>query len=188
MDSMTTQHGTTEYGASSACSISLNTRLTPEQREKYQNTKVIREILGTAKVIAVVGLSAESTKASNMVASYLQDEGYEIVPVNPRAVEILGQESFPDLKSIPYPVDVVDIFRPVNEIPDIVQDAISIGASAVWMQLRLIDLDSADKALAAGLKVVVDKCIKMEHGRFGGMLHWAGMNTEVVSAQRRKMR
>jgi len=177
----------TAYGANSACAISLNTRFTPEQREKYQNTKVIREILASAKIIAVVGLSTESTKASNMVASYLQDEGYQIVPVNPRATEILGEESYPDLKSIPFPVDVVDIFRPARDIPDIVEDAISIGAKAVWMQLRLVDLDAADKALAAGLKVVADKCIKMEHGRFGGMLHWAGMNTEVISAQRRKM-
>ncbi len=176
----------TEYGANSACSITLNTRLTPEQREKFQNTKLIRQVLASAKTIAIVGLSTETTKASNMVASYLQDEGYKIVPVNPRAIEILGEECYPDLRAIPFPVDVVDIFRPANEIPDIVQDAIDVGAQTVWMQLRLVDIPSAEKAQEAGLNVVVDKCIKMEHGRFGGMLHWAGMNTEVISAQRRK--
>lgn len=175
-----------EFGASTACAITLNTRLTPEQREKFQNTKVIRQILGTAEIIAIVGLSTEPTKASNMVASYLQDEGYRIIPVNPRATEILGEECYPDLRAIPFPVDVVDIFRPANEIPDIVQDAIDIGAKSVWMQLRLVDIPSAEKALAAGLNVIADKCIKMEHGRFGGMLHWAGMNTEVISARRRR--
>ncbi len=174
------------FGANSACTITLNTKLTPEQRQRFQDTKLIRQILATAETIAIVGLSTESTKASNMVASYLQDEGYRIIPVNPRATEILGEECYPDLRSIPFPVDVVDIFRPANEIPDIVQDAIDIGAKTVWMQLRLVDIPSAEKAQAAGLNVVVDKCIKMEHGRFGGMLHWAGMNTEVISAQRRK--
>jgi predicted CoA-binding protein len=175
-----------EYGADSSCPITLNTSLTPEQREKFQNTKLIRQILGTAKTIAIVGLSTESTKASNMVASYLQDEGYRIIPVNPRAMEILGEECYPDLRAIPFPVDVVDIFRPASEIPDVVQDAIDIGAKAVWMQLRLVDIPSAERALQAGLDVVVDKCMKMEHGRFGGMLHWAGMNTEVVTAKRRR--
>jgi uncharacterized protein len=174
-----------EYGAESACTIQMNTRLTPEERSKFQDTRKIRQILGTAETIAIVGVSTESTKASNMVASYLQDEGYRVIPVNPRATEILGEECYPDLRAIPFPVDVVDIFRPPSEIPDIVQDAIDIGAKAVWMQLKLIDLPSAEKALAAGMDVVVDKCMKMEHGRFGGMLHWAGMNTEVVTAKRR---
>lgn len=171
-----------------ACDISLNTKLTPDQRERYQNTKVIRDLLATAKTIAVVGLSTEKTKASNMVASYLQDEGYRIIPVNPRATEILGEKCYPDLKSIPEKVDIVDIFRPASEVAAIVDEAIEIGARAVWMQLRIIDLPSADRALSAGLVVIVDKCIKMEHGRFGGALHWAGMNTEVVTSQRRKAR
>ncbi|HWA82666.1 MAG TPA: CoA-binding protein [Fimbriimonadaceae bacterium] len=167
------------------CDISLNTKLTPEQRERFQNTKTIRDLLATAHTIAVVGLSTEKTKASNMVASYLQDEGYRIVPVHPKATEILGEKCYPDLKSIPEKVDIVDIFRPALEVPGIVEDAIAIGAKAVWMQLRIIDFPSAERALAAGLKVVVDRCIKMEHGRFGGALHWAGMNTEVITARRR---
>lgn len=176
------------FGPSSACDIRLNTSLNEEQRERFQNTRVIRDLLGEAKTIAVVGLSTERTKASNMVASYLQDEGYRIVPINPRAEEILGEKSYPDLKSVPFPIDIVDIFRPPAEIAAIVDDAIEVGAKSVWMQLRLIDLKAADKALDAGLKVVVDRCIKMEHGRYCGALHWAGMNTEVVTAQRRSYR
>lgn len=169
-----------------SCDISLNTRLTPEQRARFQNTRTIRSLLANAKTIAIVGLSTEKTKASNMVASYLQDEGYRIVPVHLSAKEILGEPCYPNLKSIPFPVDIVDVFRPASEVPQIVEDAIAIGAKAVWMQLRIIDLPSADRAIDAGLDVVVDKCMKMEHGRFGGALHWAGMNTEVITARRRK--
>lgn len=176
------------YGPTTACDITLNTRLTPEQRERFQNTKTIREILATAKTIAIVGLSTEKTKASNMAASYLQDEGYRVVPVNPRATEILGEKCYPDLKSIPFPVDVVDIYRPQSEVAAIVDEAIQIGAKAVWQQLRIADLESAQRALDAGLNSIADKCIKMEHGRFGGQLHWAGMNTQVITAQRRKTR
>jgi len=173
-------------GSSVVCDIRLNTALSPEQRERYQDGRVIRDLLADAKTIAIVGLSTEKTKASNMVASYLLDEGYRVIPVNPRAPEILGQPCYPDLKSIPVPVDVVQVFRPASEVPAIVDEAIEIGAKAIWMQLRIIDLASADRALAAGLKVVVDRCLKMEHGRYSGALHWAGMNTEVITAQRRR--
>lgn len=168
-----------------ACSIRLNTQLTPEQRARYQDSAVIQQILAEAKTIAVVGLSTEPTKASNMVASYLRDEGYRIIPVHPKATDILGERCYPSVADIPFPVDVVDIFRPAAETPEIVRQAISNGAKAVWFQLRIIHPEAADAALAAGLHVVMDRCIKMEHGRFGGMLHWAGMNTEVISARRR---
>jgi len=169
-----------------SCDISLNTRLDAEQRAKFQNTRVIRNLLANAKTVAIVGLSTEKTKASNMVGSYLQDEGYRVVPIHPKADEILGERCYASLKDVPFPIDIVDVFRPANEVPQIVDDAIAIGAKAVWMQLRIIDLPSAERALEAGLDVVVDKCMKMEHGRFGGALHWAGMNTEVITARRRK--
>lgn len=174
------------FGPGAVCDISMNTQLSAEQRAKYQNTRAIRTLLSQAKTVAIVGLSTEKTKASNMVASYLQDEGYRIVPVHPKADEILGEKCYPNLRSIPFPVDVVDIFRPASEVAGIVEDAIAIGAKAVWMQLRIIDLPSAKRAIDAGLVAVVDKCMKMEHGRFGGALHFAGMNTEVITAQRRK--
>jgi predicted CoA-binding protein len=175
-------------GPSSVGDISLNTALTAEQRDRFQNTRIIREILANAKTIAIVGLSTEKTKASNMVGSYLQDEGYRIIPVNPRAAgqEILGEKVYANLKDIPVHIDVVDIFRPSAEVAAIVDDAIAIKADAVWSQLRIIDFTAAEKAQKAGLKAIVDKCIKMEHGRFGGALHFAGMNTEVITAQRRK--
>jgi len=174
------------FGPSTVCDISLNTKLTPEQRATFQDTRVIRALLGSAKVIAVYGLSAEPTKASNMVASYLQDEGYRIIPITPKAGVILGEQTYPDLASVPSDIviDIVDVFRPAAEVPGIVDQAIERGAKAVWMQLRLFDLAAAQKALDAGLQVVADKCIKMEHGRFGGALHWAGMNTEVITAKR----
>lgn len=165
--------------------VTMNTVLTPEQRALYQDSKTIRRLLREAKTIAVVGLSTEKTKASNMVASYLQDEGYCIIPVHPKATEILGKPAFPDLLSIPMEVDIVDIFRPSNEVAGIVDQAIRIGAKAVWQQLRIIDLVAAEKAREAGLVSIVDRCIKMEHGRYCGALHWAGMNTEVVTARRR---
>jgi len=169
-------------------SIELNTVLGPEDRDRFQNTRVIREILANAKTIAIVGLSAEKTKASNMVGSYLQDEGYRVIPVNPRSAgsEILGELVYASLKDIPFAVDVVNIFRPSAEVAAIVDDAIAIKAKAVWAQLRIVDLTAAAKAQEAGLKAIVDKCIKMEHGRFGGALHFAGMNTELISARRPK--
>lgn len=164
--------------------ISLNTRLSPEQRERFQNTREIRRLLRETKTIAIVGLSTESTKASNMVASYLQDEGYRIIPVHPKAETILGEKCYRSLEDIPEPVDLVDVFRPPHEMPAIAESAIRIGAKAFWMQLRLANLEAAERALEAGLSVVADKCIKMEHGRFCGALHWAGMNTELITAKR----
>jgi predicted CoA-binding protein len=168
--------------------ITLNTALTPEQRAKFQDSRKIREILSSAKTIAVVGMSADKTKASNMVASYLQDEGYRIIPVNPRYAgqELLGEKVYASLKEVPRHIDIVDVFRPPKEISAIVDDAIAIRAGTVWTQLRLIDFAASQRALDMGLNAIVDKCIKMEHGRYCGALHFAGMNTEVITAQRRK--
>lgn len=170
------------------CDISMNTQLTLEQRARYQDTRIIRKLLSEAKTIAVVGLSTEKTKPSNMVASYLQDEGYRIVPVHPKAEEILGEKCYPSVSAIPFPVDIVDVFRPAAELPGIVAEAKVNGAKAVWMQLRIINFEAAELAIAEGMHAIVDKCIKMEHGRYGGMLHWAGMNTQVISAQKRAPR
>ncbi|MBV6458757.1 MAG: hypothetical protein HONBIEJF_01895 [Fimbriimonadaceae bacterium] len=169
-----------------SCDIRLNTKLTDEQRERFQDSGIIQKLLRDSKIIAVVGLSTEKTKASNMVASYLQDEGYRIIPIHPSADEILGEKAYTSLRLVPEPIDIVDVFRPASEVPAIVEEAVAAGAKAVWMQLRIIDLVSANRALEAGLSVVVDRCIKMEHGRYGGMLHWAGMNTEVITARRRR--
>jgi predicted CoA-binding protein len=178
-------------GPGAACAISLNTSLTPEQRALYQDVAQVNRVLDTARTIAVVGLSTDRQKASFFVAGYLKDEGYRIVPVNPRADEILGEKAYPDLASIPFPIDLVDIFRPPGEIDAVVDQAIArkqqgIDAPAIWMQLRLVNLKAAERARAAGLTVIVDKCLKMEHGRYRGSLHFAGMNTEIISARKRK--
>ena len=178
-------------GPGAACAVSLNTSLTPEQRALYQDVAQINRLLETARTIAVVGLSSDRQKASFFVAGYLQDEGYRIVPVNPKGGEILGEKVYPDIASIPFPVDIVDIFRPPAEVAAIVDQVIArkekgIDAPAIWMQLRLVNLPAAEKARAAGLTVIADKCVKMEHGRYGGTLHFAGMNTEIISAKKRK--
>ncbi|MCS7191147.1 MAG: CoA-binding protein [Fimbriimonadales bacterium] len=169
-----------------ACTIRLNTVLPPELQTRYQQPDVIRRVLREARTIAIVGASTDSYKASHMVMSYLQSEGYRCIPVNPNAETILGERCYPDLLSIPDPIDVVDIFRPAHEVPAIVEQAIEKGAWCVWFQLRIVNLEAAERAERAGLTVIMDRCIKMEHGRYTGSLHWVGMNTEIITA--RKMR
>ena len=178
-------------GSGVSCAVTLNSSLTPEQRARYQDVAQINELLDSAKTIALVGLSSDRQKASYFVAGYLKDEGYRIVPVNPKADVILGEKVYPDVASIPFPVDIIDIFRPPQEIDVIVDQAIArkekgIDSPAIWMQLRLINLPAAERARTGGLTVVVDKCFKMEHGRYHGGLHSAGMNTEIISARKRK--
>jgi len=175
------------FGTSIACDISMNTKLTPEERKLYQDTEVIRDLLHRATTVAIVGLSDKKERASNFVGSYLKAEGYKIIPVNPLKKEILGEVCYPDLKSIPVPVDIVDVFRRPDEMVAIVKEAIEIKAKAIWMQLGLVNREAADLAREAGLLVVMDRCMKMEHGRFSGALHWAGMNTEIVTAKKGKL-
>ncbi len=123
----------------------------------------VRDILEKSKVIAVVGLSPKPERDSHEVAKYLQGQGYRIVPVNPRADTILGEKSYPDLASIPEKVDVVDIFRRSDDVPPVVDQAIAIGAKAVWMQLGIVNEGAAAKAREAGLGVVMDRCMLVEH-------------------------
>jgi len=122
-----------------------------------------KEILNSSRVVAVVGLSPNPDRPSYRVASYLKEQGYRIIPVNPTAEEIMGEVSYPDLASIPEPIDVVDIFRRSEEVPAIVEDAIKIGAKAVWMQEGVINEQAAVRAREAGLLVVMDKCMFKEH-------------------------
>jgi len=171
-------------GTSLSCDISMNTNLSVEERNKYQNTDIIRRLLNTSRTIAIVGLSDKKERASNFVGSYLKSENYTVIPVNPLKQEILGEKCYPDLKSIPVPVDIVDIFRRPDECVNIVREAIEIKAKAVWMQLGIVNREAAQLALDNGLLVVMDRCIKMEHGRFSGNLHWAGMNTEIITAKK----
>ena len=175
-------------GSGASCAITLNTALTPEEQRLYQDPRTIQRLLRDARTIAVVGLSTDRQRASWFVANYLQKEGYRIVPVHPTATEILGERVYPSLAEVPGPVDVVDVFRPPAEAVDLAHAAIAIGARAFWMQLKLANLEAAALARAAGLDVVADRCIKMEHARYCGRLQCAGMNTEIISARKARLR
>jgi uncharacterized protein len=171
-------------GSGLACDLRLNTSLTEEERRRFQDPVVIRRLVADSRTVAIVGMSSDPQKASAFVASYLQHEGYRIIPINPRGGRVLGETIYPDLISVPVPVDIVDVFRPSPEAPGFARQAVAIGAKALWLQLRIVSFEAAEIAAAAGLDVVMDRCVKMEHGRFNGTLHWGGMNTEIISARK----
>ena len=148
------------------------------------DSEKIRRILRTNKTIAVVGLSAQWHRPSFFAAKYMQEHGYRVIPVNPQYEEILGERCFRSLRDIPEKVDIVDCFRKSAEIPAIADDAIAIGAKVLWMQLGVENGEARRKAETAGLEVVENRCVKIEHGRFFGGLGWAGVNTKVISAKR----
>jgi len=128
----------------------------------YQDKATIQRIVRSARVIAVVGLSANPRRPSNEVARYLQRQGLRIVPVNPNIAEALGERSYPSLRDIPFPVDVVDVFRRPAAVPGVAEDAVAIGAKALWLQLGVINREGAETARRAGLDVVMDRCLKVE--------------------------
>ena len=148
------------------------------------DSEKIRRILRTHKTIAVVGLSAQWHRPSFFAAKYMQEHGYRVIPVNPQYEEILGERCFKSLRDIPEKVDIVDCFRKSAEIPAIAEDAIAIGAKVLWMQLGVENGEARRTAETAGLEVVENRCVKIEHGRFFGGLGWAGVNTKVISAKR----
>jgi uncharacterized protein len=155
------------------------------QELDYENPYVIRRLLLEAKTIAIVGMSSNPQKASNFVATYMKYAGYRIVPVNPGASgTLLGETVYPDLKSIPFEVDIVDVFRRAEACPDIAREAVEIGAKALWLQLGVVSEEAGRIAREAGLELVMDRCVKMEHGRYNGAMHWVGMNTGVLTARR----
>lgn len=147
----------------------------------------LRRILAAYKTVAVVGLSANWHRPSFFAAKYLQQKGFRVVPVNPAYTEVLGQTCYPSLRDIPFAVDVVDCFRREQEIDALCDDAIAIGARCLWQQLGVRNLDAAWRARRAGLDVVIDRCMKIEHARLYGGLGWAGVNTGVISAKRPRM-
>ncbi|HLW12663.1 MAG TPA: CoA-binding protein [Casimicrobiaceae bacterium] len=144
----------------------------------------LRRILARSRTLAVVGLSAQWHRPSHFAAKYMQDHGYRVIPVNPRYADVLGEKCYPDLRSIPEPVDIVDCFRKSEQIPAIADDAIAIGAKVLWMQLGIENAEAARRAVAAGLDVVMNRCVKIEHARILGGLNWAGVNTGVISSRR----
>jgi predicted CoA-binding protein len=152
--------------------------------ERYQDERVIREILHNARTVAVVGLSPDPLRPSNFVGFYLKRHGYQVVPVNPKETEILGEKSYPSLSAIPFPIDVVDVFRRPEAVPGIAREAVQIGAKALWLQFGVISQEGADIAEQGGLQVVMDRCVKVEHARHMGRMHFYGLNTGVISSRR----
>jgi predicted CoA-binding protein len=144
----------------------------------------LRRILGSARTIAVVGLSAEWHRPSNFAAKYMQVKGYRVIPVNPRYGSILGERCVARLEDITEAVDIVDVFRRTEDVEPIADSAIAIGAKCLWQQIGVKNLKADAKARAAGLDSVMDHCVKIEHARLFGGLHWVGVNTRVVSAKR----
>ena len=144
----------------------------------------LRRILVRSRTLAVVGLSAQWYRPSYFAAKYMQDHGYRVIPVNPRYAEVLGETCYRDLRAIPEAVDIVDCFRKSAEIPAIADDAIAIGAKVLWMQLGIENDEAARRAVAAGLDVVMNRCVKIEHARILGGLNWAGVNTGIISSRR----
>lgn len=153
-----------------SCHFSPNYSFTPEQKEMYQNPEVVQKILRETKTIAVVGLSPRETKASYQVAAYMQAAGYRIIPVNPNADYVLGEKSYPNLTSVPEPIDLVDIFRSPIDCDPVIDEAIAIKAPAVWLQLKIINFGAVERARQAGLLTVMDLCPKMEHEHYYGGL------------------
>ena len=152
--------------------------------ERYQDARLIQEILAATRTVAIVGLSPNVLRPSNFVGFYLQRHGYRIVPVNPREREILGEPSYPSLREIPFPVDVVDVFRAPAAVPPIAEEAVQIGARALWLQFGVISPEGAELAERGGLSVVMDRCMKIEHARYMGRMHWLGFNTWTITARR----
>ena len=144
----------------------------------------LRRILRENKVIAVVGLSADWFRPSYFAAKYMQEHGYRVIPVNPKYESILGEKCYRSLRDIPEKVDIVDVFRKTQDVPPIADDAIAIGARVLWQQLGVRNESAAAKASAAGMDAVMDRCVKIEHGRLFGGQNWVGVNTRVISAKR----
>lgn len=144
----------------------------------------LRRILLRNRTIAVVGLSAQWHRPSHFAAKYMIEHGYDVIPVNPAYPEVLGRQCYPSLKEVPGRVDIVDCFRRAEEMPAIADEAVAIGARVLWMQLGVIHPEAARKAEAAGLEVVMDRCVKIEHARLFGGLNWFGVNTGIVSSRR----
>ncbi len=144
----------------------------------------LRRILMRNRSLAVVGLSAHWHRPSHFAAKYMLDHGYTVVPVNPAYPEVLGQKCYPSLRELPFKADIVDCFRRAEDIPAIVEDAIAIGAKVLWLQIGVIHDEAARRAEAAGLEVVMDRCVKIEHARLFGGLNWFGVNTGIVSSKR----
>ena len=151
---------------------------------RYQDPLAIQRVLFDAKTIAIVGLSSNPLRPSNFVGFYLQRHGYRVIPVNPRETEALGERSFASLREVPVAVDIVDVFRAPAALPEVARDAVAIHAKCLWCQFNVINEEGARIAEAGGLTVIMDRCLKVEHARYAGRMHWLGFNTQRITAVR----
>jgi predicted CoA-binding protein len=151
---------------------------------RYQDPLAIQRAILSAKTIAIVGLSNNPLRASYFVGYYLKRHGYKIIPVNPREAEILGEKSYKTLGDVPESVDIVNVFRAPDALPGIAREAVAIGAKTLWCQFTVINEEGARIAEAGGLSVIMDRCIKVEHARYVGRMHWLGFNTQRITSVR----
>jgi uncharacterized protein len=151
---------------------------------RYQDPLTIQRVLHNARTIATVGLSPNELRASYFVGYYLKRHGYRVIPVNPRETEILGQTCYPSLLDVPEPVDVVNVFRAPDALPDIAREAAAIHADTLWCQFGVINEEGARIAEDAGVNVIMDRCLKVEHARYMGRMHWLGFNTQRITSVR----
>jgi uncharacterized protein len=151
---------------------------------RYQDPLTIQRVLHTARTIATVGLSSNELRASYFVGYYLKRHGYRVIPVNPRETEILGEKCYPSLLDVPGPVDVVNVFRVPDAVPEIAREAVAISAGALWCQFGVISEEGARIAEGGGVTVIMDRCLKVEHARYSGRMHWLGFNTQRITSVR----
>ncbi len=150
----------------------------------HDDINTLRRILKECRVLAVVGLSAQWHRPSFFAAKYMMEHGYRVIPVNPQYAEVLGQKCYASLREIPEKVDLVDVFRKTADVLPIAEDATAIGARVFWQQLGVTNEAADALARSKGLETVMDRCVKIEHGRLFGGLNWVGVNTRVISAKR----
>ena len=151
---------------------------------RYQDPLTIQRIIHRAKTVAIVGLSKNELRASFFVGFYLRRHGYRVIPVNPRESQILGEETFKSLADVPVPIDIVNVFRAPDALPGIAEEAVAVGAKNLWCQFTVINEQGGRIAEAGGLSVVMDRCIKVEHARYVGRMHWLGFNTQRITSVR----
>jgi uncharacterized protein len=151
---------------------------------RYQDPLTIQRVLNQSHTVAIVGLSPNELRASYFVGYYLKRHGYKVIPVNPRETMILGERSYASLLEIDEPIDIVNVFRAPDALPAIAADAVTIGAGSLWCQFGVINAEGARAAEAGGLGVVMDRCIKVEHARYAGRMHWLGFNTQRITSVR----
>jgi predicted CoA-binding protein len=156
----------------------------PFDLSRYQDPATIQRVILNAKTVAIVGLSKNELRASYFVGFYMRRHGYRVIPVNPREPEIFGEESFKSLTDVPVHIDIVDVFRAPDALPGIAKEAVAVGASALWCQYAVINEEGARIAEAGGLSVVMDRCLKVEHARYVGRMHWLGFNTQRITSVR----